>query len=85
MAVYEKWGSIPFEVIDKGFSYLEKQYRSVQELPALWIHKALYNPYHIVEAVILSTMTRYEELAKKTVKNRGIRNRIFSPTKAIPG
>ncbi len=64
MTVYEKKDNIPFEVIDKGFRYLEQNYKSVEDLPALWINKALYNPYHIVEAMILSVITKYQSLAK---------------------
>jgi len=64
MMVYEKTGNIPFKVIEDGFRYLSTHYTSAEELPALWIHKALYNPYHIVDAVILSTMTKYRALTK---------------------
>lgn len=66
MRVYEVKGNIPLDVIDKGFRFLEKHYRSAEALPWLWISKVLYNPYHIVEAVILSAMTKYENLQRKT-------------------
>ncbi len=72
MTVYEKRGNIPFEVIDRGFRYLEKHYRTAEELPALWINKALYNPYYIVESAVLTAMTKYQELVKKSVVD-GIR------------
>lgn len=65
MTVYEQKGNIPFEVIERGFRYLEKHYRRAEELPALWINKALYNPYHIVEAVILSAIVKYQELTRQ--------------------
>jgi halimadienyl-diphosphate synthase len=67
MTVYEKKESIPFDVIDRGFRYLERHYRTAEELPALWINKALYNPYHIVDSVILSAMFKYQELVKEPV------------------
>lgn len=66
MAVYEQKGNIPIQTIDKGYHYLSQHYTSVETLPALWIHKVLYNPYHIVNAVILSTLGKYQELRKKT-------------------
>jgi halimadienyl-diphosphate synthase len=62
MTVYEVKGNIPFDVIQRGFRYLEKHYRTAEDLPALWINKVLYNPYHIVDAVILSTLTKYQNL-----------------------
>jgi halimadienyl-diphosphate synthase len=64
MTVYEKKNNIPFEVIERGIRYLEKHYRTPEELPALWINKALYNPYHIVESIILSALTKYEQLIR---------------------
>jgi halimadienyl-diphosphate synthase len=67
MAVYEKHGNIPFNIIERGFRYLEKHYRSTEELPSLWIHKALNNPYHIVESVILSAMAKYQSLLSKSI------------------
>jgi halimadienyl-diphosphate synthase len=67
MTVYEQNGNIPLDVIERGYHYLESHYRSVEELPALWIHKALNNPYHIVEAVILSALVKYQELVKNPV------------------
>ncbi|MFN8455710.1 MAG: hypothetical protein U0401_13765 [Anaerolineae bacterium] len=67
MTVYEKRGNIPFEVIKRGFRYLERHYRTAEDLPALWINKALYNPYYIVESAILAAMTKYQELAQKSV------------------
>jgi halimadienyl-diphosphate synthase len=67
MIVYEKKGNIPFEVIERGIRYLERHYRAPEELPALWINKALYTPYHIVEAIILSAMTKYEQLVKRPI------------------
>lgn len=67
MTVYEKKNNIPFEVIERGICYLEKHYRQPEDLPALWINKALYNPYHIVESIILSAMTKYEQLVRKPV------------------
>ena len=65
MTVYEKGGDIPFSIIDKGFRYLASHYTAVEELPSLWIHKVLYNPYHIVEAIILSALAKYEDLKRK--------------------
>ena len=62
MTVYERNGMIPLEVIDKGIRYLESHYQGAKGLPGLWIHKALYTPYHIVDAVILSTLTKYHYL-----------------------
>lgn len=67
MTVYEKRKNIPFDIIDRGFRYLERHYRTAEELPAMWINKALYNPYHIVDSVILSAMYKYEELVKESV------------------
>lgn len=66
MVVYEKKGNIPVTVIDKGFRYLERRYRSAEDLPALWIGKVLYNPYHIVNSVLQSTLLKYQSLRKKT-------------------
>ena len=65
MTVSEKRGTIPLEAIDRGFRYLEKHYTSPEDLPALWIHKSLYNPYHIVESVILSAFHQYQQLTQK--------------------
>ena len=65
MTVYEKKGNVPLDVIDRGFDYLLTHYKSAEELPELWIHKGLYNPYYIVEAVILSAMSKYAALQKK--------------------
>ncbi len=62
MTVYKTRGNIPLSVIERGIHYLEKHYKSVEELPALWINKALYNPYHIVEAVILTALHNYQQL-----------------------
>jgi len=67
MKVYEKRRDVPFDIINKGFNYLEKHHRPAEELPALWIHKNLYNAYHIVDSVILAAMTQYQELVKKSV------------------
>jgi hypothetical protein len=67
MTVYQKKNKIPFEVIERGIRYLEKHYRRPEDLPALWINKALYNPYHIVESIILAAMTKYEQLVRKPV------------------
>ena len=69
MKVYEERKNIPFDIISKGFDYLEKHHRPAEELPSLWIHKNLYNPYHIVDSVILAAMTQYQELVKKSVTN----------------
>jgi halimadienyl-diphosphate synthase len=65
MTVSEKRGTIPLEVIERGFRYLEKHYTSPEDLPALWIHKTLYNPYYIVESVILSAQHQYQNLTQK--------------------
>jgi halimadienyl-diphosphate synthase len=65
MTVAEKRGTIPLDVIERGFRYLEKHYTSPEDLPALWIHKSLYNPYHIVESVILSAQHQYQKLTQK--------------------
>jgi len=65
MTVSEKRGTIPLEVIERGFRYLEKHYTSPEDLPALWIHKTLYNPYYIVESVILSAFHQYQQLTQK--------------------
>jgi halimadienyl-diphosphate synthase len=65
MTVYEKKGNIPLEVIDRGFRYMERNYRPAEELPSMWISKVLYNPYHIVEAVLQSTMLKYRSLRKE--------------------
>jgi hypothetical protein len=65
MVVYEKKGNIPVAVIDKGFRYLERRYCSAEDLPALWIGKVLYNPYHIVNSVLQSTLLKYQSLRKK--------------------
>lgn len=66
MTVYEKKGNIPFEVIERGHRYLADHYRGSEELPALWINKALYNPYHIVDSVILSALYKYEQLFERS-------------------
>jgi halimadienyl-diphosphate synthase len=65
MTVYEKRGNIPFGVIERGFRYLEQHYRTAEELPALWINKALYNPYYIVEAAVLAALNKFQGLSRK--------------------
>jgi halimadienyl-diphosphate synthase len=72
MTVFEKRGNIPFGVIERGIRYLEKHYRSAEELPALWINKVLYNPYHIVETVIITVMVKYQQLVtrRKQVRSK---------------
>jgi halimadienyl-diphosphate synthase len=65
MVVYEKGNSVPLDVIERGVRYLERHYRRSEELPALWINKALYNPYHIVESIVLSALAKYERLARR--------------------
>lgn len=65
MTVYEKRGNIPLEAIERGFRYLEKHYRSAEELPALWINKALYNPYYIVESAVLTALAKYQSIKKQ--------------------
>lgn len=67
MKVYEIRGNIPFDIINKGFDYLEKHHQPAKALPALWIHKNLYNAHHIVDSVILAAMAQYQELAGKSV------------------
>ena len=64
MTVYEAREDVPWRVIERGYRYLVSHYQSAEELPALWIHKVLYNPYHIVDAAILSTLAKYERLNK---------------------
>ncbi len=66
MTVYEKRGDISFEIIERGIRYLNAHYTSAEDLPALWINKVLYNPYHIVDAAILSTMAKYRNLQKSS-------------------
>ncbi|MFQ5576317.1 MAG: prenyltransferase/squalene oxidase repeat-containing protein [Anaerolineae bacterium] len=65
MTVYEKRGDIPFTAIERGFRYLVDHYTRAEDLPALWIHKGLYNPYRIVEAVILSTIAKFQTLSRR--------------------
>ena len=64
MTIYEKKGGVSWEVIERGIRYLNANYTSAEDLPALWINKVLYNPYHIVDAAILSTMAKYRNLQK---------------------
>ena len=84
MTVYEKKGSIPFEVIKQGSRYLDRHYKSAEELPALWTNKGLYNPYYIVEATILSVMAKYQTLRPKAIisysvgKSLGTRPLIYA-------
>jgi hypothetical protein len=70
MTVYEKKGNVPFEVIERGYRCLETHYRTSEELPALWINKALYNPYHIVEAVISSAIFKYQQLTRRSIVSK---------------
>jgi len=76
MIVYERKGDIPFEVIERGYRYLETHYRSVDNLPALWIHKNLYKPYYVVEAIILSALLKYQTLRRKVVVSRSVAKSI---------
>jgi hypothetical protein len=64
MTVYEANGSVSFQTIERGYRYLEKHYRCPEEIPAMWVNKGLYNPYHIVEAIILSVREKYRILDK---------------------
>ncbi|NJN93189.1 MAG: hypothetical protein HC875_03385 [Anaerolineales bacterium] len=66
MVVREKRGNIPLRVIERGIHYLEKHYTVAEALPSLWIHKCLYNPYHIVESVVLSALDKYRNIVKPT-------------------
>ena len=81
MSVYECGGDIPFQAIEQGYRYLENHYRSPEEIPPMWINKALYSPHHIVEAIILSAMVKYETL--KTGDTVFVPNRV--KTEAILG
>ncbi|MBN1991228.1 MAG: hypothetical protein JW953_00880 [Anaerolineae bacterium] len=63
--VYEKTGDIPFAVLERGYRYLTSHYTSVEALPGMWIAKELYNPYHVVESVILLAMAKYQNLTRK--------------------
>ena len=80
MMIFEKKGNISFKVIERGMGYLEKHYTSAEALPSLWIHKCLYNPYHIVEAVVLSTMVKYQTLLKPSKRQRSITDLTHLPT-----
>ena len=64
MTIYETNGSVSFRTIERGYRYLEKHYRCPEEIPAMWVNKGLYNPYHIVEAIILSVREKYRILDK---------------------
>jgi hypothetical protein len=45
--------------IDHAVEYLTQQ-NPPWDLPAMWIEKCLYTPPHIVESVILSALSMYE-------------------------
>ena len=64
MTLYEANGNVPFQIIEQGHRYLETHFRCPEEIPAMWINKGLYNPYHIVEAIILSAMEKYRAMEK---------------------
>lgn len=70
MVVREKRGDIPLNVIERGIHYLEKHYTTAEALPSLWIHKCLYNPYHIVESVVQSALDKYRNMVKPTRRPR---------------
>ncbi|MCK6625918.1 MAG: hypothetical protein L6R45_12170 [Anaerolineae bacterium] len=70
MAVREKKGDISLSVIERGIRYLETHYTTAEALPSLWIHKCLYNPYHIVESVVLSALDKYKSMVKPTRRPR---------------
>jgi halimadienyl-diphosphate synthase len=70
MAVYEKKGNISLKIMEEGIRYLEKHYTSAEALPSLWIHKGLYNPYHIVESVVLSALDKYQNILKPSRRPR---------------
>lgn len=72
MTIYEKKGDISLEVIKRGMRYVERHYISAEELPSLWIHKCLYNPYHIVDSVVLSAIDKFENLLKPSKRRRSI-------------
>ena len=84
MTVYEKRGDISFKVIERGYHFLQTHYRTVEELPALWINKNLYNPYYIVEATILAALAKYQTLRPKAIvsysvgKSLGTRPLIYA-------
>ncbi len=80
MTIYEKKGDISLGVIERGMNYLEKHYTSAEALPSLWIHKCLYNPYRIVESVVLSTMVKYQNLLKPSKRPRSITDLNNLPT-----
>jgi hypothetical protein len=83
MTVAEKRGNIPLEVIERGFRYLDKHYTAAEDLPALWINKSLYNPYHIVEAVILSARHQYQKLMERFGSRANRANLLGSSSKAL--
>jgi halimadienyl-diphosphate synthase len=80
MMIFEKRGNISFKVIERGMGYLEKHYTSAEALPSLWIHKCLYNPYHIVESVVLSAIVKYQTLLKPSKRQRSITDLTHLPT-----
>ena len=64
MSVQDRQKNIPTEVMDKGYQFIIEHYQNVEDLPAQWINKSLYIPYHIVEAVILTALSKYEYAIK---------------------
>lgn len=70
MTVREKKGDIPLHAIERGIYYVEKHFTTAEALPSLWIHKCLYNPYHIVESVVLSALDKYHNMVRPTRRPR---------------
>lgn len=62
---HHQYENIDFNVLQRGFTYLEKAYEKMSldslDHPELWIGKCLYMPYDIVRSAILVSLILYKE------------------------
>jgi halimadienyl-diphosphate synthase len=62
LLVQKQNGSIPHDTIKRGIDYLTTHYHNHQDLPALWVGKTLYHPWHITQSIFLATFALYDQL-----------------------
>jgi hypothetical protein len=62
LVVQKQNGSIPHIIIRRGMEFLKAHYHNHQDLPALWVGKGLYHPFHITRSVLLATFALYDAL-----------------------
>jgi halimadienyl-diphosphate synthase len=62
LVVQKRRGVIPHDIIKRGIKFLRSHYDYHQDLPALWVAKAVYRPLHITRAIFLATFALYDQL-----------------------